>query len=347
MEGDRLYTGGAIALFPFLYDIILVIITTAVLSTAVCLHLMKRRSVTLHVIGLYLFYLVDTVIIFLSECIPSFATWYDRGFIYNPALKTVIFLGCALFTLCIFNDLFLRPFSKVQVMNLILMGVYLMVFPLLGLDSTNTWFYFTTYQVFTLGWSLYGLKLTKKMESGRRTKMIRFLMILTIVFSIVIAIEDGVVIFNFDSYVRGDVSIYIRNVSEDILRMLYSVVFFGVYLKEICAKEICQEENLTQVETESTREQPEPEAEEPAAIEQIPDAVEEFKAMKFAQELFLTGRELEVFQEMVAGKSNQQISEELCISMGTVKAHVHNIFQKAGVTHRYELMRKFDAYSIL
>lgn len=345
MVGGKLYTGGGITLFPFLYDIILVIAMTAVLSTAVCLYLLKRRSIEVHIIGLYLFYLADTVIIFLSECIPSFATWYDRGFVYNPAMKTVIFLGCALFTLCVFNDLFLRPFSKVQVGTLILLGSYLMVFPLLGLNSTHTWFYFTAYQVFTLCWALYGLKLTKKMESGRRAKVLRFLMLLTIVFSVLISVEDGIVIFNFDSYVRGDVSIYIRNVSEDVLRLVYSVIFFGVYLKEICVQEISQKEIPVQVETDGAKEETESETvETEMAIEEIPNAAEEFKVMKFAQELLLTGREQEVFKEMVAGKSNQQISEELCISMGTVKAHVHNIFQKAGVTHRYELMRKFDSF---
>jgi LuxR family maltose regulon positive regulatory protein len=37
---------------------------------------------------------------------------------------------------------------------------------------------------------------------------------------------------------------------------------------------------------------------------------------------------------IVAGKSNQEIAEELVISAGTAKWHVHNILQKLGVSNR-------------
>lgn len=54
---------------------------------------------------------------------------------------------------------------------------------------------------------------------------------------------------------------------------------------------------------------------------------------------------MEVFRCLVTGQSSQQISEAPHISMGTVKAHVHNIFLKAGGTHRYELLRRYDSFS--
>ncbi|MHB1627269.1 MAG: response regulator [Bacilli bacterium] len=42
----------------------------------------------------------------------------------------------------------------------------------------------------------------------------------------------------------------------------------------------------------------------------------------------LTERELDVLQHMAYGKRNSQIAEELFVSEGTVKTHVHNILQK-------------------
>lgn len=48
----------------------------------------------------------------------------------------------------------------------------------------------------------------------------------------------------------------------------------------------------------------------------------------------LTGRELEVLQQIAQGLTNNQIAERLIISEVTVKNHVGNIFRKLGVTNR-------------
>jgi DNA-binding CsgD family transcriptional regulator/pimeloyl-ACP methyl ester carboxylesterase len=48
----------------------------------------------------------------------------------------------------------------------------------------------------------------------------------------------------------------------------------------------------------------------------------------------LSSREVEVLRLVAAGKSNQQIADELVISRNTVRRHVSNIFDKTGVTNR-------------
>ncbi len=48
----------------------------------------------------------------------------------------------------------------------------------------------------------------------------------------------------------------------------------------------------------------------------------------------LSEQEIRVLKLIVAGKSNQQIADELVISVGTAKWHVHNILQKLGVGNR-------------
>jgi LuxR family maltose regulon positive regulatory protein len=50
----------------------------------------------------------------------------------------------------------------------------------------------------------------------------------------------------------------------------------------------------------------------------------------------LTEREREVLALMAAGLSNRQIADELVVALGTVKAHLHNIFGKLGVQSRTE-----------
>jgi LuxR family maltose regulon positive regulatory protein len=48
----------------------------------------------------------------------------------------------------------------------------------------------------------------------------------------------------------------------------------------------------------------------------------------------LSEQEMRVLKLVVAGKSNQEIAEELVITVGTAKWHVHNILQKLGVNNR-------------
>ncbi|MFN2252839.1 MAG: LuxR C-terminal-related transcriptional regulator [Candidatus Promineifilaceae bacterium] len=48
----------------------------------------------------------------------------------------------------------------------------------------------------------------------------------------------------------------------------------------------------------------------------------------------LTEQELNILALIVGGNTNQQIADELVITLGTVKWHVHNILQKLGVNNR-------------
>ncbi len=53
----------------------------------------------------------------------------------------------------------------------------------------------------------------------------------------------------------------------------------------------------------------------------------------------ITDRERDVLKCMVAGLNNNEIAEKLVISLGTVKFHVSNIFQKLGVDSRVEAVK--------
>jgi LuxR family maltose regulon positive regulatory protein len=54
----------------------------------------------------------------------------------------------------------------------------------------------------------------------------------------------------------------------------------------------------------------------------------------------LSEQELRVLGLIVAGNSNQEIADELVISVGTAKWHVHNILQKLGVSNRSQAIAR-------
>ncbi len=53
----------------------------------------------------------------------------------------------------------------------------------------------------------------------------------------------------------------------------------------------------------------------------------------------LTERERDVLKAMVEGLNNQEIAKKLIISLGTVKFHISNIFQKLGINNRVEAVK--------
>jgi DNA-binding NarL/FixJ family response regulator len=59
--------------------------------------------------------------------------------------------------------------------------------------------------------------------------------------------------------------------------------------------------------------------------------------MKSRTRTSLSKRELEVIQLTASGYRNKEIAERLSISHQTIKNHLHNIFDKLGVTDRLEL----------
>jgi len=54
----------------------------------------------------------------------------------------------------------------------------------------------------------------------------------------------------------------------------------------------------------------------------------------------LTDREREVLERIAAGRSNSEIAEELVVSIGTVKAHTGNIYNKLGVHNRVQAVAR-------
>jgi DNA-binding NarL/FixJ family response regulator len=50
----------------------------------------------------------------------------------------------------------------------------------------------------------------------------------------------------------------------------------------------------------------------------------------------LSGREQEILDCAAAGRSNKEIADQLCVSVDTVKTHLHHIYQKLSVDGRVE-----------
>ena len=70
------------------------------------------------------------------------------------------------------------------------------------------------------------------------------------------------------------------------------------------------------------------------------------KRTHIANEYGLSGREMEIAALLYQKLSYEMIGEKLFISRYTVKRHVHNIYEKMGVTRRDDFIRILDGEKI-
>ena len=61
----------------------------------------------------------------------------------------------------------------------------------------------------------------------------------------------------------------------------------------------------------------------------------------------LTARELEVLGLLAAGRSNQEIAEELVVTLDTVKKHVSHVLDKLGAVNRTEAVARARQLGLL
>ena len=60
-----------------------------------------------------------------------------------------------------------------------------------------------------------------------------------------------------------------------------------------------------------------------------------------------SAKELEVLKLLAQGLSNSEISQELCITLGTVSNHLHNIFAKLEVDNRVKAVMRAKELKIM
>ena len=74
------------------------------------------------------------------------------------------------------------------------------------------------------------------------------------------------------------------------------------------------------------------------------NASEESQVVEFCNYYNMTKRESEILRLVLKGKKNQEIADELYISVGTVKTHIYSIYKKLAVDRRSQLMHVFMEY---
>ena len=320
----------------FLYNIALLITYSAALSALLLLSMQRKGKLEMYISILFAVFILDNTIIYMTEFLENFSKQYDLAFMTIPAFKTVIFLAGAVCSLYIFNTIFERKFNIIDFSILVVFGLLLLFIPMLPDSAFMVWLWYLPNQIYMIYLGSLGLRIIKK-EPEKYTEhfYVRWKQILIscVIFHILILIEDTIVIFNFDVYSDIMVKINNRSVSEDIMSLVYAVAAF------LYAKQSIFSNNRN---AEIIREEIEKIEKEVGTVVPIDISAEILR--NFAEKYQLTSREQEILRVLLEDKTNQEISNELFISLGTVKSHVHNIFQKVEVSKRKQLLKKYDEF---
>ena len=279
-------------------------------------------------------------------------------------MKTVVILT-TFYCLMRINKIILNEKNSALLINLLIcLGVILIFIPMLPDNAIKMWLYFAPCQIYTFVLGIHGLKNINKSSflfDDKIKSNYRFILMWTVIFSILILIEDTIVIFNFDIYTDFLVKIRFRNFCEDIMSIGYS--FFALlsltklltietanentYNDNILESSILLHGNVTNSSFISSDPKESDKENKPGYISQDISFKETYDLenfRNFCAKYDFTNRECTCFNLLMLGKTNQEISDELVISLGTVKTHTHNLFRKCDVTNRRELKNLYSEY---
>lgn len=322
----------------FIYSILQVILFTIVFTLSAVYYFRKNNPFFIALSVLFISYTLDIIVIMMTECVPSFAVLYDTMFLSVPSFKTLIMIISSACITYIYNSIFYENFSLKLYLSIALLTLVWLFCPMLPNDTYKVYIYYQAYQVFTLWIGILSYRNCVTNKEFELNKSLRFLAILLISFSVFIAIEDYIVVFNYDSYTIDTVSIQNRCFTEDILRFILSFSAIKYLLSKINPKlKLKMEFDLEPHELNHPIHH---------VIQETNDnnESEDEKFTKFCSDYDLTTREQEIFKLILAYKSVPEISEALYIAAGTTKTHMHKIYQKIGVTKRNQLITIYNEY---
>ena len=83
---------------------------------------------------------------------------------------------------------------------------------------------------------------------------------------------------------------------------------------------------------------------QPVFVDELKEKVDDQTAVRLNLDLIepLSERETEVLECLAKGFTNKQIANELFITIGTVKTHLYNIYQKMGVKNRSQAILRLQ-----
>lgn len=313
------------------YTMAVMFVCAVACAAAGASYLLTRNRICFCATVAFFLYYFDLSLIFLTENLNHGEpiTLQSLYSVNMPYLKAVVaggILESLWIALCIYLDEDNIALRLAPLCTFIVADFSIAAF--MGEGPVKQWLFFSMREAFLI-WCL--IYLVYKQCSPSTTNVQRTLiarqrkLILTAaILTCCIIAENSIVILAWrpsDDALASMLPIYIseRNLSENILIIVFAVVAIHNAMGRF---------RLRHVEPPSAKNEPQK--------RYVEDSFQ-----MFCERNNLTAREREVLRGIIDGKDNQNIASEFNLAIGTVKSHTHNIFRKANVNTRQELLQKF------
>ena len=218
----------------FLYDILLLLLYTVPLTLGTVLYIQNKRRGYLYACILFISFIVDHVLLYMTEYIPWFFDLYNRMLLSVPTVKTLLYVVTLGSFLLIFSTFIKNTRVTFFWIGLALLMLFQLYTPMLADGPVKVWIYYFPAQLFMFCLGSFGIYTAKKepdsLTDGSDGHFYRILVFCTVM-AIAITLEDTVVIFHFDNYAPLKMDILNRSYTQDFLNIvlsLYAVRFlFG------------------------------------------------------------------------------------------------------------------------
>ncbi len=339
--------------FIFLYNILILIFCLVPLAFSTLFYRSSKENLYLFVSLIFFARMFDTLILYMTMIVPAFNRFYNSSFFSVSSVKTII-VAITLGSLLgihehIMNDKKPLPVYRFLLVTAILLMLLLPMFPH---HAAIVWSYYQLAQIFLIILGFDAQHRSRAVPFAEQSRLFasycNFMAVL-IFLAIFIMAEDTVVIFLFDSYGRNFHTVK-RNISEDITTVVAAIYAIRILILSFKNHFIISEAVAGPAAKGDLKPDLGPAAgltAEPAVFGQEPAAAASQELSKFylfCKDYQLTTREQDIFSLMLESKTNQEISDELMISLGTAKTHTHNIFQKLEISRRRELLELYRNY---
>lgn len=326
-----------------IYNVFLFMVYCVPLILALLIFYKKKENIYLYIALLYMTFCLDELVIYLTEFIHWFSAFYKKLLFAAPTFKTIIYFLSFLCMIKIIEMILTRSLPIWLYIGLVGLIMFLLFIPGMSDSSMKLWLYYSASSVFSIALGLNGLFRYKKLPKSERTKTqqyFRYMLLIFTVMYIIVMLEDTFTLFNPDSLLYRST----RSFSEDCTRMILSAMTNIYLIKKLLSLLSTNTEDPTHKQITAAT-MPQPSATIVSAPNESADTTNEYsKFYLFCKEYHLTTREQDIMLLLLENKSNVEISDELIISLGTAKTHIHNIYAKLEVKKRRELQEYYHNY---
>ena len=134
----------------FIYNILLIILYTCPLVQLINLYLSKKQPIYLNLSILFSLYILDNVLIYLTEFFDSFSSIYNLQFMSIPSIKTIIIISTTLVYFAIQKNVLKKDLKPIDYITLTLFTSSLLVIPLILDGAVMVWSYYLPYQLISI-----------------------------------------------------------------------------------------------------------------------------------------------------------------------------------------------------